>query len=54
MFDAIITVLAVIDMVLTLAPNVESPGVLSIFRCFRLLRVFRLARSWSSLNRWDK
>ena len=29
----------------------KSTGMLSILRCFRLLRVFRLARSWTSLNR---
>ena len=50
-FDALVTLLGVIDMALTLAPNIASPGALSVFRAFRLLRVFRLARSWKSLNR---
>ena len=50
-FDALVTIVGVLDMALTLAPNVESPGVLSVFRCFRLLRIFRLARSWKSLGR---
>ena len=49
-FDGLVTILGVIDMALTLAPNVTSPGAMSIFRAFRLMRVFRLARSWTSLN----
>ena len=50
-FDAIVTCLGVVDMALTIAPNVNSPGALTVFRAFRLLRVFRLARSWKSMNR---
>ncbi len=50
-FDCIVTVASLTDMIIALAPNVTSPGVLSVFRCFRLLRVFRLARSWKSLSR---
>ncbi len=54
LFDALVTLLGVLDMALTLAPNVTSPGALTVFRAFRLLRVFRLARSWRSLNRTVK
>ena len=51
-FDAIVTIVGVIEMALTLAPNVNaSGGPMSVFRAFRLLRIFRLARSWKSLNR---
>ncbi|GAX83897.1 hypothetical protein CEUSTIGMA_g11321.t1, partial [Chlamydomonas eustigma] len=51
LFDALVTMLGVVDMTLTLDPNVSSQGSLSVFRAFRLLRVLRLARSWKSLNR---
>ncbi|GAX86028.1 hypothetical protein CEUSTIGMA_g13443.t1 [Chlamydomonas eustigma] len=50
-FDFFVTLLGVVDMSLTLAPGVSSPGALSVFRTFRLLRVMRLARSWTGLNR---
>ncbi len=50
-FDAVVTLLGVLDMALTLAPNVSSPASLTVFRAFRLLRVLRLARSWKGLNR---
>ncbi len=41
--------ISVVDIAVELA-GVHS-GPLSIFRVFRLLRVFKLARSWSALNR---
>lgn len=50
-FDAIVTIAGVIEMIIDLAPNIESSGSMSVFRAFRLLRIFRLARSWKSLNR---
>lgn len=50
-FDAIVTIVGVIEMGLDLAPNMGSSSAMSVFRAFRLLRIFRLARSWKSLNR---
>lgn len=38
-------------MALILSPDMPSTGALSVFRAVRLLRIFRLARSWKSLNR---
>ena len=41
-FDGLVTMLGVLDMALTLAPGVDSPGAMSVFRAFRLLRVGRV------------
>ena len=51
LFDALVTIVGVLEMALTLAPNVSSSSAMSVFRAFRLLRIFRLARSWKGLNR---
>lgn len=53
LFDAFIVVLSIVDMIVSaaLAGDGESPtGALSAFRGVRLLRVFKLARSWSSFR----
>ena len=54
LFDAFIVILSLVDMIVTetLAnDDGESPtGALSAFRGVRLLRVFKLARSWSSFR----
>ena len=50
-FDAIIVILSIVDMVLTAATSADSAGgTLSAFRGVRLLRVFKLARSWDSFR----
>ena len=51
LFDAFIVVISIVDMVVTYAISSDSPtGTLSAFRGVRLLRVFKLARSWSSFR----
>tara|TARA_A100001015_G_scaffold58232_1_gene64128 strand:+ start:1617 stop:2252 length:636 start_codon:yes stop_codon:yes gene_type:complete len=54
LFDAFVVVLSLVDMITTAALMSEdssSPtGALSAFRGVRLLRVFKLARSWSSFR----
>lgn len=51
LFDAFIVVSSLFDMIITVAIDSDSPtGALSAFRGVRLLRVFKLARSWSSFR----
>lgn len=51
LFDALIVVLSVVDMIITATIKIESPThSLSAFRGVRLLRVFKLARSWKSFR----
>ncbi|KAG1668958.1 hypothetical protein FOA52_001002 [Chlamydomonas sp. UWO 241] len=52
-FDGLVTIVGLIEMAIELSLEGGSPsgGAMSTFRAFRLLRVFRLARSWKSLNR---
>lgn len=48
-FDCIIVVFSIIELILAkaeLASNITSSGSLSAFRAIRLLRIFKLARSW--------
>ena len=48
-FDAIIVTLSIIDVFVsaTLPNDVKmGKGAISVFRAFRLLRVFKLAKSW--------
>lgn len=51
-FDCLLVILSVIDFVLSWIPEVNSSGsdALFAFRGIRLLRVFKLARSWTSLR----
>ena len=50
-FDAIIVIVSIIDLVLKQAElDMNSAGALSAFRGIRLLRVFKLARSWTSFR----
>ena len=50
-FDAVIVVISVVELGLSQG-NVEfsSNGAISVFRAVRLLRVFKLARSWTSFR----
>jgi hypothetical protein len=51
MFDALVTIMGVAEMIIILVPNVTITSGITVFRAFRLLRIFRLARKWKSLNR---
>jgi hypothetical protein len=48
-FDAIVVVLSFVEIVLE-AVTGGGAGGLSVFRSFRLIRVFKLARSWKDLR----
>ena len=48
-FDGVIVITSVAELLIAPVPG-EGTGV-SALRAFRLLRVFRLVRSWKSLNR---
>ncbi|GLC62201.1 Caveolin-2 [Pleodorina starrii] len=50
LFDFLVVVVSVVEVVMDLIPSVAGLGPLSVLRAFRLLRVFRLARSWRELN----
>ena len=45
-FDAIIVILSVVDVALSFTSSNLGGGAISAFRAFRLLRVFKLAKSW--------
>eukprot|EP00793_Prasinoderma_coloniale_P003769 PRCOL_00003146-RA len=49
-FDGVIVVLSIVEIVVTLASGSGGGGMFSVLRAFRLLRVFKLARSWKELN----
>jgi hypothetical protein len=52
-FDAIIVMLSIIDVIvsysLTKEDDSSGDGPISAFRAFRLLRVFKLSKSWKKL-----
>ena len=53
LFDALLVIVSLIDFVLLNIPEISqngSGGALSAFRGIRLLRVFKLARSWKSFR----
>ena len=45
-FDCVIVLLSIIDLTLFSLIDSGQGGALSAMRAFRLLRVFRLAKSW--------
>ena len=50
-FDAVVVILTIVDMVITATSDATNPSsALSAFRGVRLLRVFKLARSWTSFR----
>ena len=49
-FDGVIVVLSIVEIIVTLASGSGGGGMFSVLRAFRLLRVFKLARSWKELN----
>ena len=51
LFDALIVVLSIVDIIVEATLSGDSPtAALSAFRGVRLLRVFKLARSWTSFR----
>ena len=50
LFDALLVVLSLVEMVLELLGKSGLGGALIAFRGIRLLRVFKLARSWTSFR----
>ena len=52
LYDGSITIIGVIDVALLWGNvSLRSPGMLTVFRCLRLLLVLRLARFWKSLKK---
>ena len=51
-FDAVVVILALLDFVLIRSYSTDSKtdGGISAFRVIRLLRIFKLARSWTTLR----
>jgi len=49
-FDCVIVVLSVIDLVLDYTLDASTVSALTALRGFRLLRVFKLAKSWSKFH----
>ena len=51
LFDAVVVILTIVDMIITATSDAANPSsALSAFRGVRLLRVFKLARSWLSFR----
>jgi hypothetical protein len=50
MFDGIIVIVSLVDIVATSIGQEAGTGVISVFRGFRLLRVFKLVRKWKRLR----
>lgn len=44
-FDGIVTVVGVVDMAVSLSPAAANNSGATVFRAFRLMRIFRLVRS---------
>ncbi|CAM2105161.1 unnamed protein product [Caretta caretta] len=49
-FDSLIVTLSLIELGLPRTKGSKGGGTLSVLRSFRLLRVFKLAKSWPTLN----
>jgi len=49
-FDAFVVFVSTIEIVISLASGNDPDGYLTVLRTFRLLRIFKLARSWKALN----
>ena len=51
LFDGLIVVLSIVEIIIDkLSTSFSSKGALTAFRAIRLLRIFKLVRSWSSLR----
>ena len=49
-FDAIIVFISVLEVAIGLINDNKGNGMFSVFRAFRLLRIFKLVRSWKELH----
>jgi Ion transport protein len=49
-FDGIVVLASFVEFAMSLTTIADS-GALSVFRAFRLMRVFKLARRWAELNK---
>lgn len=51
-FDAIIVVVSLFDLMVTVTSDTEdsSGGFITVLRGFRLLRIFKLVKSWTTLQ----
>uniref|UniRef100_A0A7M4E901 Sodium channel protein n=1 Tax=Crocodylus porosus TaxID=8502 RepID=A0A7M4E901_CROPO len=49
-FDSLIVTLSLIELALPRGKDKKKGGTFSVLRSFRLLRVFKLAKSWPTLN----
>ena len=51
-FDAIIVVVSLFDLMVTVTSETEdsSGGFITVLRGFRLLRIFKLVKSWTTLQ----
>lgn len=50
LFDATVVVLSIVELIIKVAGVAFSNGAFSALRAVRLLRVFKLARSWTSFR----
>jgi voltage-dependent calcium channel L type alpha-1D len=50
LFDGTIVILSTIEIIMNYTRGGSATAVISAFRAFRLLRVFKLAKSWTSLR----
>jgi hypothetical protein len=48
-FDCFIIVISTIDLILSFTLKNKSSSSLSVFRGFRILRLFKLVKSWEKL-----
>ena len=50
-FDAIIVMVSLFDLVVTVTSDGEGgSGFITVLRGFRLLRIFKLVKSWTTLQ----
>eukprot|EP00347_Sterkiella_histriomuscorum_P005312 403357086 len=50
LFDGFIVILSIIDVIINYSIGTSGKGAVSAFRAFRLLRVFKLAKSWDKFQ----
>lgn len=48
-FDGLVVAISLIDAVLTLSTEIDNTGI-SVLRSFRLLRILKLAKSWTTMS----
>lgn len=50
LFDGTIVILSLVEILMSAATGSSGGGIASTFRAFRLLRIFKMAKSWTALN----